>query len=282
MFRLNALTRQHNELPASLTAFSCIEDGHFDVPPISRLLQYRIIVSTCISSSLLFATGAPRGSFDYIFVDEAGYALEPEALVPILTIADANTRVVLSGDPKQLGPITHSPCASSFNFGKSFLERLMELEVYSRTPENPLCVPQTHHNFIISQLCEVSRNSSRITEATLRFSTSQMENFTTVSSLPWSKTRQRIASSTGTSCGGQIFLLYSTLCKVRDQPGVPHSCSNHSHRARHARSTFTIIFQPSRDRLRGRVPQYAPWRPSAGCRSVSFDPDYIACRSMIV
>jgi helicase MOV-10 len=146
MFRLNALTRQRDQQPVSLAAFSCVEEGRFDVPPISQLLQYRTIVSTCISSSLLFATGAPRGHFDYIFVDEAGYALEPEALVPILTIADASTRVVLSGDPKQLGPIIHSACASSFGFGKSFLERLMGMEAYSRSLENPLCVPQTHHS----------------------------------------------------------------------------------------------------------------------------------------
>ena len=140
MFRLNALTRRHDLQPPSLAEFSCVEERRFDVPPIEQLLQYRIIVSTCMSSSLLFATGATRGHFDYIFIDEAGYALEPEALVPVLTIAGSNTRVILSGDPKQLGPITHSACASSFNFGKSFLERLMGLEVYSRARENPPCV----------------------------------------------------------------------------------------------------------------------------------------------
>lgn len=140
MFRLNALTRQRDKLPAPLKAFSCLEGRGFDVPRISQLLKYRIIVSTCISSSLLFATGAPRGHFDYIFIDEAGYALEPEALVPILTIADDSTRVVLSGDPKQLGPIVHSPCALSFGFGKSFLERLMKTVAYSQTLENPLYV----------------------------------------------------------------------------------------------------------------------------------------------
>jgi helicase MOV-10 len=140
MFRLNALTRRGDRLPSSLVAFSCTGESGSDVPPISQLLKYRIIVSTCISSSLLFATGAPRGHFDYIFVDEAGYALEPEALVPILTIADESTRVVLSGDPKQLGPIVHSACASSFGFGKSFLERLMGTVAYSRSFENPLCV----------------------------------------------------------------------------------------------------------------------------------------------
>lgn len=139
MFRLNALGRPRNQLPKSLVQYSLIEDGRFAVPPIDELLNYRVIISTCISSSLLFATGAPRGHFDHIFVDEAGYAVEPEALVPILTMADSRTKIVLSGDPKQLGPIVRSPSASSFEFNKSFLERLMETEVYDiLSGPNPL------------------------------------------------------------------------------------------------------------------------------------------------
>lgn len=185
MFRLNALSRRYDDMPASLAEFSCAEGRRFNVPPISQLLQYRIVVSTCISSSFLFATGAPRGHFDYIFIDEAGYALEPEALVPILTIADVNTRVVLSGDPKQLGPITHSACASSFNFGKSFLERLMELGVYSRVPHNPLCVLWTHFAGAVSQLCKASPNSCRTTAAIPRFYISRIGSSTTVSWLQW-------------------------------------------------------------------------------------------------
>lgn len=121
MFRLNALSRPPNQLPKTLFGYSLIENRHFDVPPIEQLLRYRIIVSTCVSSSLLFATGAQRGHFTHVFVDEAGYALEPEALVPILTLADTSTRVVLSGDPKQLGPIAHSASALAFNFGKAIL-----------------------------------------------------------------------------------------------------------------------------------------------------------------
>lgn len=138
MFRLNALSRVVNSLPESLRKYSRIDDRRFDIPLIDQLLDYRVIVSTCVSSSVLFATGAPRGHFSHIFVDEAGYALEPEALIPLLTIADSSTRVILSGDPKQLGPIIRSACASSFNFGKSYLDRLMDMDIYSLSePHNP-------------------------------------------------------------------------------------------------------------------------------------------------
>lgn len=45
-----------------------------------------------------------------VFIDEAGQALEPEALVAISGILSQNGVLVLSGDPKQLEPM----CNSSF------------------------------------------------------------------------------------------------------------------------------------------------------------------------
>lgn len=133
LFRMNALSRPTDSLPVGLIPYSMIEDGRFNVPPIDQLQKYRVIVSTCISSSFIFSLGTTRGHFTHIFVDEAGHALEPEALVPILTIADSRTRIILSGDPKQLGPVARSASALSFNFGMSLLERLMANELYSMT-----------------------------------------------------------------------------------------------------------------------------------------------------
>jgi len=46
--------------------------------------------------------------FSHIIIDEASQATEPEAFVSIETLADPKTNIVLSGDPKQLGPIIHS------------------------------------------------------------------------------------------------------------------------------------------------------------------------------
>jgi len=46
--------------------------------------------------------------FSHIIIDEAGQATEPEAFVSIKTLADLKTNIVLSRDPKQLGPIIYS------------------------------------------------------------------------------------------------------------------------------------------------------------------------------
>lgn len=38
-------------------------------------------------------------------MDEAGQATELETLIPLAGLASSNTRIVLAGDPKQLGPV---------------------------------------------------------------------------------------------------------------------------------------------------------------------------------
>jgi helicase MOV-10 len=45
-------------------------------------------------------------------------------------MADNDTNVILSGDPKQLGPVIRSNVAQSLGLGKSYLERLMDNEIY--------------------------------------------------------------------------------------------------------------------------------------------------------
>lgn len=72
----------------------------------------------------------PRGHFSHIFVDEAGQATEPEVMIGIKSMSDGNTNVVLSGDPKQLGPIIRSNAARTLGLETSFIERLMNREVY--------------------------------------------------------------------------------------------------------------------------------------------------------
>lgn len=130
MFRLNAPTRPVGNLSKTLVDCSRKIGDSFIVPPIEELLRFRVIISTCSSSSLPYAMGATRGHFSHIFLDEAGQALEPEAMISIRTMAGPKTNIVLSGDPKQLGPIVRSQLATACGFGRSYLDRLMDLPVY--------------------------------------------------------------------------------------------------------------------------------------------------------
>ena len=61
----------------------------------------------------------PRDHFTHIFIDEAGHAVEPEAIIPVADLlVEPTGQLVLAGDPKQLGPILRSPIAKKYGFGE--------------------------------------------------------------------------------------------------------------------------------------------------------------------
>ena len=56
---------------------------------------------------------------------------EPECLIPI-SVAP-RSKVVLAGDPKQLGAVVKSPLAKSFGLDVSLMERLMNNKMYMKS-----------------------------------------------------------------------------------------------------------------------------------------------------
>ncbi|KAK0191915.1 RNA helicase [Armillaria mellea] len=131
LFRFYAPSRPKPAVPLELEPFTYVnDDGNFSVPILPRVRQFRVIVSTCVSASVFFGIGVPRGHFTHIFIDEAGQATEPEAMIAVKTMADNTTNVILSGDPKQLGPIIRSPVARDLGLEISYIERLMKMDVY--------------------------------------------------------------------------------------------------------------------------------------------------------
>ncbi|TFK72809.1 RNA helicase [Pluteus cervinus] len=133
VFRLYAISRSNSkdQLDHRLVDLTYVTlDGYFSIPPLASLKRFRVIITTCVSASTLYGFGLPRGHFSHIFIDEAGHATEPEAFISIKTLADANTNIILSGDPKQLGPIIRSSVARAFGLETSYLERLMDRDIY--------------------------------------------------------------------------------------------------------------------------------------------------------
>ncbi|KIK60713.1 hypothetical protein GYMLUDRAFT_998794 [Collybiopsis luxurians FD-317 M1] len=131
LFRAYAPSRSKDDIPISVSPYTYKNaNGHFSVPSMSDMLRFRVIVTTCVSASIMKGIGMPRGHFSHIFVDEAGQATEPEVMIGIKSMADNSTNVVLSGDPKQLGPIIRSTVARVLGLETSYIERLMRREVY--------------------------------------------------------------------------------------------------------------------------------------------------------
>ncbi|KAJ2992539.1 hypothetical protein NUW54_g7909 [Trametes sanguinea] len=132
LFRCNAIFRNKATLPEELVPYSSFRDNHFSLPELTTLLSYKVIVSTCGNASFAYNIGMPLGHFTHIFIDEAGQGSEPEVLTAgIKTMVSKETRVILSGDPKQLGPVIRSSIARDLGLDKSYLERLMERPLYS-------------------------------------------------------------------------------------------------------------------------------------------------------
>lgn len=136
IFRLNATSRPYEDVKPKFIHFCFFEDMVFKCPPLKALLRYKIIVSTYMSASLLYAEGIRKGHFSHIFLDEAGQASEPETMVPVSNLCIQDTVIVLAGDPMQLGPIIYSKGAESYGLGKSYLERLFECKYYEIGDEN--------------------------------------------------------------------------------------------------------------------------------------------------
>lgn len=136
IFRLNATSRPYEDVKPDFLRFCFFDDMVFRCPPVNALLQYRIVISTYMSASLLYAEGIRRGHFSHIFLDEAGQASEPETMVPLSHLCVRQTVIVLAGDPMQLGPVIYSKNAEKYGLGRSYLERLFECEHYLNGDEN--------------------------------------------------------------------------------------------------------------------------------------------------
>ncbi|KAK7308013.1 hypothetical protein VNO77_41569 [Canavalia gladiata] len=136
IFRLNASTRPYEDVKHELIRFCFFDDLIFKCPPVSALIHYRIVISTYMSASLLYAEDVARGHFSHIFLDEAGQASEPETMIPVSHLCRRNTVVVLAGDPLQLGPVIYSKNADMYGLGVSYMERLFEFELYASEDAN--------------------------------------------------------------------------------------------------------------------------------------------------
>ncbi|KZT02955.1 P-loop containing nucleoside triphosphate hydrolase protein [Laetiporus sulphureus 93-53] len=130
LFRHCAVSRKPDEVPNDLRSFTYLnKQGNFSVPPLGKLAQFRVIVCTCGSASFPYGVGLHFSHFSHIFVDEAGQASESEVMTAVKPMVLPSTQVTPSGNPEQLGPI-RSTVARELGLGKSYLERLVERELY--------------------------------------------------------------------------------------------------------------------------------------------------------
>lgn len=103
MLRLNAPSRSQLDVAPEVKKYCYEVDGTYGCP--DRLKEYRVVVSTTISASILGGVGIKKGHFSHIIVDEAGQGMEPEGALPFPTLSPVSTLTVVPGSfpPSMLG-----------------------------------------------------------------------------------------------------------------------------------------------------------------------------------
>ena len=96
MIRYYARSRMEKQVPEDLKIISRFHSSHFD-DSLEALMKYRIIVVTLVSAGKLASLGFPDDHFTHLFIDEAGHATEPEAIVPLSGVLKKGGQVVLAG-----------------------------------------------------------------------------------------------------------------------------------------------------------------------------------------
>ncbi|XP_023681367.1 putative helicase mov-10-B.1 isoform X2 [Paramormyrops kingsleyae] len=138
VYRLYASSVDPKNIPNKLQECCNFENDGFVFPSKKTLMTYSVLVTTLYTAGRFVTGGFPMNHFTYIFVDEAGQATEPETIISIAGLLQAETgQVVLAGDPKQLGPIIRSTLAKEYGLDLSLLERLMSRnQLYMKNSES--------------------------------------------------------------------------------------------------------------------------------------------------
>lgn len=103
-------------------------------PTLEVFKSHRIIVATHDIASKYLHSGLLKEKenviFSHIFIDENGASTIPEALCSVVGYWKRSTKLILSGDPKQLCALIEDTRTKSLGFEVSLMERLMDTPVY--------------------------------------------------------------------------------------------------------------------------------------------------------
>ncbi|XP_045460223.1 putative helicase mov-10-B.1 [Harmonia axyridis] len=133
MCRIYSTTRKPNKIPQRLVPYSNLNKYKRVIPlTANQLNQYRIVISTLV---LIGKFDESIYSPDFVFIDEAAQAMEPEACIAFSKLHEHGT-LVLSGDPNQLQPIVNSRTAKQYGLDVSLLQRLMDTQTIYKSEDS--------------------------------------------------------------------------------------------------------------------------------------------------
>ncbi|XP_055615807.1 putative helicase MOV-10 isoform X2 [Toxorhynchites rutilus septentrionalis] len=120
----------------AVIGISNLASGTYTVPSWHDIYNSRVVIATVTMCGRLSQAKIDPNHFSYIFIDEAGSTKEVSSLIPIAGIGtngmEITASVILSGDPKQLGPVIRYGYLRDTVQQISMLERLMNHDIYRR------------------------------------------------------------------------------------------------------------------------------------------------------
>ncbi|XP_037915567.1 uncharacterized protein LOC119654315 isoform X2 [Hermetia illucens] len=133
LYAMSSEKRIENMNEGVLEASNLCYGQHF-YPSLETIYTYRIVIVTLSVAGRLVHGKIASNHFTHVFIDECGASTEPESLVGLAGILSSSGQLILSGDPKQLGPIIACRRAANYGLEVSMLERLMDRECYQQHP----------------------------------------------------------------------------------------------------------------------------------------------------
>jgi helicase MOV-10 len=168
LLRVVAYSRSRRDVPAdlvenNLTNFNW-EEGTFDSPTLQAICKPLVVVATLTKAAGFMNDGVPRGHFDMIMIDEAGQAIEQEAIAAAACLLSEKGQLVVAGDPNQLGPVVHHDLAKEHGLATSYLERLMTRSIYRKQPAmiGAAVTVKRYNENVLTKLVENYRSHSTL------------------------------------------------------------------------------------------------------------------------
>lgn len=109
---------------------SNLNHGYHFYPTLETVQSFRVVIATCMVSAKYVQSGLKKGNFSHIFIDENASITLPESLLVLADIWTPKTKLILSGDPLQLGAVLRSSNAERLGLGNSLMGILMENTLY--------------------------------------------------------------------------------------------------------------------------------------------------------
>ncbi|PON68213.1 P-loop containing nucleoside triphosphate hydrolase [Parasponia andersonii] len=130
MFRANAAFREREDVPDDILPSCLIREECFACPPLQKLREFKVIFSTFVSCFRLHSEGLPVGHFSHVFMVDASFAIEPEAMVVLANFAGENTAVIAAGEAGCSPNWVRSEIGRRNGLKVSYFERLRKFRPY--------------------------------------------------------------------------------------------------------------------------------------------------------